>query len=194
MRFATIAPASIDFYAVNSGTAIPDWYPSLIVPTLRRGVLYRYKMNSSLTGFDTDSIPYFRTANRYRDVAISRDGLRIYIITDSVGTTSGPSGTGTNTLANPGAILEYQYTGSLLPVDENQPGTELPKKQILRVFPNPANDYIQIQFSDAEYARNSKYMLFDMSGRKVLEGVSNLKDFRINTRNIKTWYLHSETG
>jgi hypothetical protein len=44
----------------------------------------------TMDGFDSDSIPYFRSANRYRDIAISRDGMRIYLITDSVGQTSGP--------------------------------------------------------------------------------------------------------
>ncbi len=111
MRYPTIAPSAIDFYAVQGGTGIPGWYPSLLVPTLRRGVLFRYKLNGSMDGFDTDSIPYFRTSNRYRDLAISPDGRRIFIITDSTGTTSGPSGTGTSSLANPGAILEFTYAG-----------------------------------------------------------------------------------
>ncbi len=186
MKFPTIAPASIDYYANSVGSAIPNWYPSLLVPTLKRGVLYRYKMNSTSSGFESDSIPYFRTANRYRDVAISRDGLRIYIVTDSVGTTSGPTaGSGTNTLANPGAILEFFYTGSLLSVDENKPHPAPPQKTSLRIFPNPASEFIQVQFSDAEFSRHARYILFDMSGRKVLEGVSNLKNFRINTRNVK---------
>ncbi|WP_336516204.1 PQQ-dependent sugar dehydrogenase [Pollutibacter soli] len=186
MKYATIAPASIDYYANSNGLAIPDWYPSLLVPTLRRGVLYRYKMNATSSGFDSDSIPYFRTANRYRDIAISRDGLRIYIITDSVGTTSGPSGTGTTSLANPGAILEFMYTGTLLPVDENKPGAKPVKKDGLRVFPNPASNFIQVQFADQLFSRHTRYILFDMSGRKIMEGTNTAKDFKINTRNIKS--------
>lgn len=186
-KFPTIAPASIDYYANSTGSAIPNWYPSLLVPTLKRGVLFRYKMNATSTGFESDSIPYFRTRNRYRDIAISRDGLRIYIVTDSSGQTSGPSAaTGTSTLANPGAILEFMYTGTLLPLDENKPGPKPVNKQGLRIYPNPASDFIQIQFADQLFSRHTRYILFDMSGRKILEGISTAKDFKINTRNIKS--------
>jgi aldose sugar dehydrogenase len=103
MKFPTIAPSSVDFYHVNG--AISNWYPSLLVPTLRRGVVYRYKLDASMNSLITDSIPYFRTTSHYRDIAVSRDGLKIYLVTDSIGTTSGPSGSGTTTLSNPGAIM-----------------------------------------------------------------------------------------
>ena len=118
MKYPTIAPSSIDFYHVNNGMGVPGWYPSLLVPTLRKGVLYRYKLNAGMTGFDSDSIPYFKTNNRYRDIAISPNGQRIYLLTDSIGTTSGPSGTGTTNLDNPGAILEFHYTGTVLPLGD----------------------------------------------------------------------------
>jgi hypothetical protein len=103
-----------------------------------------------------------------------------------VGTTSGPSGSGTSSLANRGAILEFMYTGSLLPVDENKPVTKPVKKEGLRVFPNPASNFIQVQFADQLFSRHTRYMLFDMSGRKILEGTNTAKDFKINTRNIKS--------
>jgi PQQ-dependent dehydrogenase (s-GDH family) len=186
MKYPTIAPSSVDFYPVSSGTAIPNWYPSLLVPTLRKGVLYRYKMNTTMDGFDTDSVPYFRTQNRYRDIAISRDGLKIYLITDSVGTTSGPSGSGTNTLVNPGAILEYSYAGTLLPLNDDSDKPVIDRKQIIQVFPNPATQFIQIRFSDAAFIRPARYVLMDITGKRIMEGASAQKEFRINTQGIKS--------
>ena len=46
---------------------------------------------------------------RYRDLAISPDGLHIYVSTDDHGPTMGDRGQTAGVLANPGAILEFTY-------------------------------------------------------------------------------------
>jgi PQQ-dependent dehydrogenase (s-GDH family) len=186
MRYPTIAPSAIDFYAVQGGTGIPGWYPSLLVPTLRRGVLFRYKLNGSMDGFDTDSIPYFRTSNRYRDLAISPDGRRIFIITDSTGTTSGPSGTGTSSLANPGAILEFTYAGPALSLGKQPETAGRTRNHSIRLFPNPAADWLQVEVGDAAFTRFTGYTLTDLGGRIVAQGKSAQKNFRIDLRSIPT--------
>jgi aldose sugar dehydrogenase len=187
MKYPTIAPSSIDFYNVNSGTGIPGWYPSLLVPTLRRGVLYRYKMNATMDGFDTDSVPYFRTSNRYRDIAISPNGQKIYLITDSIGTTSGPSGSGTNSLSNRGAILEFSYTGSALPLFDRRPAMlNTVRKYDINVFPNPASQYISVRIAEGVYTRPTRYQLRDMTGKLVLQGSSVHKDFNIDISSLQT--------
>jgi PQQ-dependent dehydrogenase (s-GDH family) len=185
MKYPTIAPSSVDYYAVNGGLGIPNWYPSLLVPTLRRGVLYRYKLNAAQNGFDSDSIPYFRTANRYRDIAISRNGQKIYLLTDSIGTTSGPSGTGTTALANPGSILEFQYTGSLLALTDDSLRRRNIRQVNTRIFPNPATDYIQVQVPDAAFVRPTRYQLVDVAGRVVMSGATGNKNFKMDIRNIQ---------
>jgi hypothetical protein len=56
-------------------------------------------------------VELFKAANRYRDIALNPDGRTIYLATDP----SGPSRNlppGTQTLANPGSILEFKYTGN----------------------------------------------------------------------------------
>jgi hypothetical protein len=53
----------------------------------------------------------FKTANRYRDIAISRDPKILYLATDpqGLGRTTDPSGNSVKEFANPGAILEFRY-------------------------------------------------------------------------------------
>ena len=184
MKYPTIAPSSIDFYHVNSGTGIPGWYPSLLVPTLRKGVLYRYKLNPTMNGFDTDSIPYFKTSNRYRDIAVSPNGQKIYLITDSTGTTSGPSGTGTSLLANPGAILEFSYSGVTLPLGERPATANTIRKYEVEIFPNPASQYLKVQVASGTFTRPMHYYMMDMTGKVVVRGSALQKDFTID---INSW-------
>lgn len=107
MQYPTVAPSSIDHYGF---TNIPGWHQSLLVPTLRRGTLYRYKLNSTRNGIVNDSVPYFFRTDRYRDLTL-KNGNIIFTVTDSIGSTSGPSGGGTNVLSRPGTILKYTFLG-----------------------------------------------------------------------------------
>lgn len=107
MQYPTIAPSSIDHYGF---TNIPGWHQSLLVPTLRRGTLYRYKLNNTRNGIVNDSVSYFFRTDRYRDLTL-KNGNIIFTVTDSIGSTSGPSGGGTNVLSRPGTILKYTFLG-----------------------------------------------------------------------------------
>jgi PQQ-dependent dehydrogenase (s-GDH family) len=107
MQYPTIAPSSIDHYGF---TNIPGWHQSLLIPTLRRGTLYRYKLNATRNGIVNDSVPYFFRTDRYRDLAL-KNGTIIFTVTDSIGSTSGPSGGGTSSLTRPGTILKYTFLG-----------------------------------------------------------------------------------
>jgi hypothetical protein len=57
-------------------------------------------------------LTYFKSQDRYRDLAIAPDGRRIYAVTDVRGRTVTTSGEMTGTLAHPGALLEFSYTGT----------------------------------------------------------------------------------
>lgn len=103
---ATIAPAGIDIY---TSPAIPGWANSILITGMRGGSLYRVKLGADGRTVTGSPLEYFRTANRYRDVVVSPDGRRIYLSTDSFGTTSGVDGTRTSQLGNPGAVLEFTY-------------------------------------------------------------------------------------
>ncbi len=164
----TVAPSAMEYYYFNN--MIPGWYNSLLIPTLKSGKLFRVKLNAAGNGILGDTIPYFTAENRYRDVAVGKDGISFYIITDSVGQTSGPTTGNTNVLNDRGAILEYKYTGAVLAVG-NEPVNPRNSREYIRLYPNPVSGILT-----AEMRRNiSKpihYMVYDIAGRLMLSGYS----------------------
>ena len=107
----TVAPASIEVYARASG-GVPGWNHSLLVPTLKRGSLYLLPLSADGKSLRGPIERYFQTENRYRDTAISPDGLTIYVATDPGGLAGALDGGTTTTLQNPGAILAFTYRGA----------------------------------------------------------------------------------
>lgn len=103
---ATIAPGSIEVY---TSAAIPGWRSSLLVTGMRTGTVYRLKVSDDGRTVVGTPFEYFRRANRYRDTAVSPDGRRIFVATDSFGTTIDERGERTDSLADPGAVLEFSY-------------------------------------------------------------------------------------
>ena len=81
--------------------------------------MYRLKLTADGTGSLSvaDSvIPYYKdmsALNRYRDIALGPDGITIYLLTDSVGGTSGPSAGNDGGVTNRGAVLAYKYQGAV---------------------------------------------------------------------------------
>ena len=104
---ATIAPSGIDIY---TSPAIPGWANSILITGMRGGSMYRVKLGADGRTVTGSPLEDFRTANRYRDVVVSPDGRRIYLSTDSFGSTSGVDGARTSELGNPGAVLEFTYS------------------------------------------------------------------------------------
>jgi PQQ-dependent dehydrogenase (s-GDH family) len=181
----TIAPSSIDFYGFSG--KIPGWQNSILIPTLKEGTLFRVKLNPSLDGTvslsnNRDTARYFRENNRYRDVAFGKDGISFYLITDSVGQTSGPSNGNTNQLLNRGSILFYQYTGNLIALGEDSV-TQKPARIFSKLYPNPNQGTIYIELMRG-VAKPVYYRLYDAAGRLVLTGTSVKDTFEIHTRNI----------
>jgi len=93
--YPSIAPSSIDIYP-NTSVAIPHWVTSLLIPSLKRGSVFRLKLSADGNSIVSEAPELWRTKNRYRDLAIHPDGKTFYVATDNDG-------------ENPGAILEFQY-------------------------------------------------------------------------------------
>ena len=109
LGWPTVAPASIDIYELNK---IPNWGRSLLIPTLKKGTIYRAKLAPDGNSVVGDAYEIFHSSNdRYRDVALDPDGVTFYAITDNSGSTSGPSGSTAVTIVNPGVIVKIQYIG-----------------------------------------------------------------------------------
>jgi hypothetical protein len=107
LEWPTVAPSSLAIYEAG---LIPDWGTSLLIPTLKRGTIFRAKLNASGDALESQVYEEFHSSNdRYRDVAVGPDGITFYVITDSSGSTSGPSGTNPQTLQNPGVVMKIQY-------------------------------------------------------------------------------------
>ena len=79
---ATAAVSGIGFYA-HAGRGIPGWSNSVLVTSLTHGAVYRVRLNADGTGAVGAPVEYFTTRSRFRDVAISPDGLTIYVLADA---------------------------------------------------------------------------------------------------------------
>lgn len=103
----TVAPAGIDIY---TSKAIPGWADSVLVATMRAGAVYRLKLTADGRHVDGAPVQYFKSNDRYRDLAIHPDGRRIYLVTDNHGVTADADGRTTDVLANPASLLELTYS------------------------------------------------------------------------------------
>ena len=141
LTWPSVAPSGLDVY---TSTAIPGWNSSILIAALKAGTMIRFKLSADGLAITGDTIMYFRGKGRFRDVCISPDGKKIYLSTDNTGSTSGPTGGVTNTPANPGAILEFTYTGTPGPITRIGGATVEPNTTPIIIYPNPVNNLLTI--------------------------------------------------
>jgi glucose/arabinose dehydrogenase len=125
-KWASEAPSSVDIYTSNS---IAGWQNSMLLPGLKNGKMIRLKLNDRGDQVTGDTICYFKGDVRYRDLALSPDGKKIYLSTDSGSVSSGPSKENPQQISYRGSILEFTYLGQA-PVTEKQPA-KLPEKSVV---------------------------------------------------------------
>jgi len=107
----TIAPSSIAYYK-GGKSGVPGWAHSLLITSLKRGLVYRVQLDPTDSVPVGDAQPILRTLNRYREIVVSADGRTLYVATDPVhlGTTS--AGNAAFKLDNPGSIIAFKYTAA----------------------------------------------------------------------------------
>lgn len=184
----TVAPASMDFYGFNN--KIPGWQNSIFMTTLKEGTIFRLKLDAGGTGFvntsnGTDTARYFREENRMRDMAIASDGIRFFIITDSVGQTSGPTTGQQNVLNNRGSILMYQYVGALLDINQQTPGTATAPNYFVKMYPNPTTKRLFVE-TRRNLAKPLQYRIYDVMGKLQLTGRNAADKFEINVERFSS--------
>ena len=99
---------------------VPGWGKSLIAAGLKWGRLIRLRLNSTGTktlpsNLDSlnasDTVTYFQSTNRYRDLAFGPNGKDVYLVMDNSSATSGPGVGNPTTPACPGCVIKYSFLG-----------------------------------------------------------------------------------
>lgn len=107
----TIAPSSMVY--VPPGNGVPAGFAnSLLVTSLKNGAVYRLRLTQDGGSVQGDLTQYFKTANRYRALALSPDHQHVFVITDAHSLATSTQGSPVEQLANPGAILEFNAPAS----------------------------------------------------------------------------------
>ena len=169
LTYPTLAPSSIVYYPYAN--RIPGWQGSLLITTLKSSAIYRLKMNANGTlplSVSDSVVRYFHdfsALNRLRDMAIASDGITMYVLTDSVGGTSGPSAGTNGGVTDRGSILEYRYTGAVLALGNDVPGNNNARERF-RLFPNPAKSMVTLE-SMRDVSKPIHVELVDAAGRVV---------------------------
>ncbi len=109
--------SGLDIYA---HTLIPGWKRSLIASGLKWGRLIRLKLGATGTttlpsnssfGNTGDTLTYFQSTNRYRDLSFAPNGKDVFIIMDNSSATSGP-GVGNSIVPGcAGCVIKYSFLG-----------------------------------------------------------------------------------
>ena len=114
------APSGLDIYTKSM---IPGWKNSLLSAALKGvpggggGKIIRLKLsNNGDTIMKTanryvDTTGYFISQNRFRDLAVSPNGLSFFTVIDSSSTTSGPSSSNPGNSLCKGCLLKYTFLG-----------------------------------------------------------------------------------
>jgi PQQ-dependent dehydrogenase (s-GDH family) len=173
LTWPTVAPSSIDFYSANK---IPGWQNSLLVTCLKAGRVFRLKLNTTGTGIvnysgSVDTATYFRGEGRFRDLAISPDGMKIFLACDASGQTSGPSGGfngGGTPPPNAGSILEFSYIGVVLALHDPNPSAWPAADRDIKLYPNPVQETVTISIK-ANAQKPFHIQLFNTAGIFIKE-------------------------
>ena len=105
--------SGLDFY---TNKVIPGWKRSLVASSLKWGRLLRLKLDATgtktaPTNTAADTVSYFGSQNRFRDLAFAPNGKDIYVIMDRSTSTSGPSAMFPVVPACQGCLQKYTFLG-----------------------------------------------------------------------------------
>jgi glucose/arabinose dehydrogenase len=124
---------------------IPGWNRSLVAGGLKWGRLIRLKLNAAGTATlpsnvagssanEGDTVTYFQSVNRYRDLAFAPNGKDVFLVMDNNAATSGPGVGNPIVAACPGCVIKYSFLGyndaaglstipKTIPVSDGAPNT-----------------------------------------------------------------------
>jgi aldose sugar dehydrogenase len=186
LEYPTWAMSSVKYYKSLPSSKIAGYDSSLLVTSLKKGSLYRLKLNAAGTDVVGDSVHIAAfTNNRFRDFVIDASGLNIYVLTDSSGQTSGPTGNTVTALANRGAILKLSYTGVTVNLKNSSFANNNNNiADIINMYPVPAVNKVTINYP-ATLSNTFRIVIIASNGRTVKQ--ANI----INGQNIEVSDLAS---
>jgi len=109
----TEAWSGLDLY---TNTLVPGWKNSLVASSLKWGRLLRIRLDATGTATApsnsvSDTISYFNSQNRFRDIAFSPNGKDIFVVMDNSSTTSGPGAANPVVPSCAGCVQKYTFLG-----------------------------------------------------------------------------------
>ena len=112
-QWPTEAWSGLDLY---TNTLIPGWKNSLVAASLKWGRLLRLRLDgngtaTAPTNTRSDTMSYFNSQNRFRDLAFSPNGKDIFVIMDNTSTTSGPGSANPVVPGCAGCVQKYTFLG-----------------------------------------------------------------------------------
>lgn len=170
LQWPTSAPSGIDYYSSN---AIPGWNPSLLVANLKLANVYRLKLAPDGQSVVGDTIALFQGLGRFRDLAISPDGLKIYVAADSVGTIKGAPGVAVAP-PNKGCILEFDFATTSV-------GGSL-TEAALHLYPNPTSNAVVLQLPTGVTAAD--VTIYNTLGKSVSASRATSRNVNISTAHL----------
>lgn len=135
LSWPTAAPSGLGYY---DSDGIPGWKNSLLIASLKLGRVYRIQLSADGRSMIGDTISYFNGLGRFRDVAFSADGKKIYVAADTMGQLQGAPGEAVIP-PNRGCILEFTYATSGV-------STDLPES-VVQAYPNPVNQTLRLDLT-----------------------------------------------
>ncbi|MGL4630484.1 MAG: PQQ-dependent sugar dehydrogenase [Leadbetterella sp.] len=179
MTWPSVAPSGMDFYGYKDG--IPGWNYSLLIAQLKKGAVCRLKLSDDGKTITSDTIQYFRGKGRFRDVAVSSDGLKIYVACDSSGQTSGPTGDVVNSPSNPGSILEFTY---VMPTSGRLAYSEDPINKPLSPTPKEFKGQVEYNVQEHGLGEGSFVHMVDLQGNFIASQVVSSDIVTFDIKNV----------
>ncbi|MDX5346111.1 MAG: PQQ-dependent sugar dehydrogenase, partial [Hymenobacteraceae bacterium] len=152
----TVAPAGIIYY---NNPAIPEWQNSVLLTTLKASKLVHLQLNAAGTAVTAQTDYLTSRYGRLRAICQAPDG-RIFISTSNRDGRTTPRATDDRII-----VLRSR----------NISGVKEKLRGALQVYPNPAKQVVQVQFSNQQ--KPLQLELFDLAGRQVkLQPVEQRKE------------------
>jgi PQQ-dependent dehydrogenase (s-GDH family) len=168
LQYPTSAPSGIDYY---NSTAIPGWQGSLLVTNLKLGNVYRLKLSADGSSVTSDTMALFTGLGRFRDLAISPDGTKIYASTDTGGAIKGAPGASV-TPPNRGCILEFSFVPTRV--------TGVARGATMLVSPNPANGQFSVSLPAG--TTRGELRVTDLLGKQVYNSTLSQAETRFDSK------------